>query len=42
MGEGYLGDSMSVYIERELAKSISEDLIIDEFYTMKNRRTQLM
>ena len=42
MGEGYLGDSMIAYIEREIASSIDSDSIIDEFYSIKNRRAQLI
>ncbi|KAL6561484.1 hypothetical protein OROMI_017085 [Orobanche minor] len=41
MEKDYLTDSLVVYIERELARSIDEDSIIDDFYTQKNRRVQL-
>ena len=39
--EDFLADSMIVYIERELAENIDSDSIIDEFYSLKNRRAQL-
>ncbi|XP_042441196.1 zinc finger MYM-type protein 1-like [Zingiber officinale] len=41
MGEDFLTDSMIIYIEREFASSIDSDSIIDEYYTLKNRRAQL-
>ncbi|KAL6527404.1 hypothetical protein OROGR_016494 [Orobanche gracilis] len=40
MEKDYLTDSLVVYIERELARSIDDDSIIDDFYTQKNRRVQ--
>ena len=41
MEEEFLADSMMIHIERELIEDIETDLIIDEFYFMKNRRVQL-
>ncbi|XP_042412603.1 uncharacterized protein LOC122001761 [Zingiber officinale] len=41
MGEDFLTDYMIIHIERELAASIDSDSIIDEYYTLKNRRSQL-
>jgi hypothetical protein len=32
---------MTIYIERELAKDIDLDLIIDEFYSTKHQMMQL-
>ncbi|KAL8460002.1 hypothetical protein ACS0TY_031783 [Phlomoides rotata] len=42
MANVYLSNSMIVYIERELFEDIDLDSIIDEFYHIKNRKTQLM
>ncbi|KAL8460018.1 hypothetical protein ACS0TY_031799 [Phlomoides rotata] len=42
MANVYLSNSMIVYIERELFENIDLDSIIDEFYHIKNRKTQLM
>lgn len=41
MEEEFLADSMMIHIERELVEDIETDSIIDEFYSMKNRRVQL-
>ncbi|XP_073128232.1 uncharacterized protein [Henckelia pumila] len=41
MEEEFLTDSMIVYIEREFTAKIDTDSIIDEFYSMKNRRAHL-
>ena len=41
MEDEFLADSMIVYIERELSKPIDSDSIVDDFYSMKNRRAQL-
>jgi hypothetical protein len=37
MKAGFLADSMSVYIEREIAATISWDTIIDEFKALATR-----
>lgn len=41
MEEELLADSMIVYIEREFTARIDTDSVINEFYSMKNRRAQL-
>ncbi|KAK1376652.1 hypothetical protein POM88_032845 [Heracleum sosnowskyi] len=41
MEEEFLADSMMLYIERDLVEDIDSDSIIDEFYSIKNRRLQL-
>ncbi|XP_075507303.1 uncharacterized protein LOC142544109 [Primulina tabacum] len=41
MGDCFLTDSMIIYIEREFSSNIDSDSIIDEYYTSKNRRSQL-
>lgn len=41
MEEEYLADSMVLYIERELAGTINTDAVIDDFYSLKDRRAQL-
>ena len=33
-----LADNMIVYIEKEIARNFTVEMIIDEFYSMKNRR----
>ncbi|KAJ6830443.1 zinc finger MYM-type protein 1-like [Iris pallida] len=38
MDEEFLTDSMIIFIEREITKTIDSDSIIDEFYSLKNRR----
>ncbi|KAK1405389.1 hypothetical protein POM88_004994 [Heracleum sosnowskyi] len=41
MEEEFLTDSMMFYSERDLVEDIDSDSIIDEFYSIKNRRLQL-
>lgn len=41
MEEDFLADSMMLYIERDLVEDIDSNSIIDEFYSIKNRRLQL-
>lgn len=41
MDDDFLGDCLSIYIEREIAMSISNASIIDDFYAKKDRRAQL-
>ena len=41
MEDEFLADSMIVYIERELSEPIDSDSMVDDFYSMKNRRAQL-
>ncbi|XP_024641739.1 uncharacterized protein [Medicago truncatula] len=41
MGPGYLADSMSVYIEREISASISSESIIDDFKSLGKRKMSL-
>ncbi|XP_073153509.1 uncharacterized protein [Henckelia pumila] len=41
MEKDFLADSMIIYIEREFTAKIDTDSIIDEFYSMKNRRAHL-
>ena len=38
MEDEYLVDSLVVYIEKEIAKTFTIEKIMDEFYSMKNRR----
>ncbi|XP_058749642.1 uncharacterized protein LOC131622614 [Vicia villosa] len=38
MDDGFLGDSMTVYIEREISSSISSESIIDDFKSLGTRR----
>nr|XP_027096340.1 uncharacterized protein LOC113716245 [Coffea arabica] len=40
MEDNFLNDCLTVYIEKEVAKKFSSDSIIDEFSSMKERRTQ--
>ena len=37
----FLANCMIIHIERDFASSIDNDLIVDEFYSMKKRRMQL-
>jgi hypothetical protein len=37
MNAGFLADSMSIYIEKEIAANISLDTIIDEFKVLATR-----
>ena len=41
MDDEYLADSMSIYIEREIAQDIDCEVVIDEFNKKKHRRVQL-
>ena len=41
MEDEFLADFLVIYIERELAKNIDSDLIINDFYSIKNRRAPL-
>ena len=41
MDNEYLADSMTIYVERELAQGIDCDLVIDEFNKAKHCRVQL-
>ena len=38
MEDEFLADNMIVYIEKEIAGNFTIEMIIDEFYCMKNRR----
>ena len=38
MEDEFLADNMIVYIENEIAGNFTIEMIIDEFYSMKNRR----
>jgi hypothetical protein len=37
MGSGFLNDSMTVCIEREISASISSELVIDDFKLVGSR-----
>ena len=41
MGHGFLADSMSVYIEREISACISSESIIDDFKSLGKRKVHL-
>jgi hypothetical protein len=41
MKNDFLADYLIVYIEKEVAERFSIDMIIDDFYCMKERRVQL-
>jgi hypothetical protein len=41
MEDDFLTDYLIVYIEKEIAERFSIDMIIDNFYSMKERRSQL-
>ena len=41
MEDGFLVDCLVIYIERELARNIDLDLIINDFYSIKNCRAPL-
>jgi len=41
MNDDFLANYMIVYIEKEIAKRFTIDMIIDDFYSMKEQRTQL-
>ena len=38
MEDELLADNMIVYIEKEIAENFTIEMIMDEFYSMKNRR----
>ena len=38
MEDELLADNLVVYIEREIAKNFTVEMIMDEFYSMKDRR----
>ena len=38
MKDEFLADNMIVYIEKEIAENFTIEMIMDEFYSMKNRR----
>ena len=38
MEDELLVDNMIVYIEKEIARNFIMEMIMDEFYSMKNRR----
>jgi hypothetical protein len=38
MEDGFLADNLVVYIEKEIAKDFTTEMIMDEFYSMKDRR----
>jgi hypothetical protein len=38
MEDEFLADNLVVYIEKEIAKDFTTEMIIDEFYSMKDRR----
>jgi len=41
MGYGFLGDSMSIYIERKISACISSKSIIDDFKSLGKRKVSL-
>ena len=41
MDDGFLGDSMTVYIGREISASISPESIIDDFKSLGTRKALL-
>jgi hypothetical protein len=41
MEDGFLADCLVIYIEREFARNIDLDSIINNFYSIKNRRAPL-
>ena len=38
MEDELMADNMIVYIEKEIARNFTIEMIMDEFYSMKNRR----
>jgi hypothetical protein len=38
MEDEFLADNLVVYIEKEIAKNFTVEMIMDEFYFMKDRR----
>jgi hypothetical protein len=41
MEDDFLASYLIVYIEKEIVKRFTIDMIIDDFYSMKERRAQL-
>ncbi|CAN1215496.1 hypothetical protein LINPERPRIM_LOCUS247 [Linum perenne] len=41
MADGFLADTLMMFIERDYARKLDRDSIIDEFSKLKNRRVQL-
>jgi len=41
MENGFLANYLIVYIEKEIVERFTIDMIIDDFYSMKERRAQL-
>jgi hypothetical protein len=41
MEDRFLAKCLVIYIERELARNIDSNSIINDFYSIKNRRTPL-
>jgi hypothetical protein len=41
MEDDFLANYLIVYIEKEIAERFTIDMIIDDFYSMKERQTQL-
>jgi hypothetical protein len=41
MEDDFLANYLIVYIEKEIAERFTIDMIIDNFYSMKQRRAQL-
>jgi hypothetical protein len=39
--DDFLANYLIVYIEKEIAERFTSDMIIDDFYSMKERRAQL-
>jgi hypothetical protein len=39
--DDFLANYLNVYIEKEIAERFTIDMIIDDFYSMKERRVQL-
>jgi hypothetical protein len=39
--DDFLANYLIVYIEKEIAERFTIDMIIDDFYSMKERQTQL-
>jgi hypothetical protein len=38
MEDEFLADHMIVYIEKEIAKKFTTEMIMDDFYSVKDRR----
>ena len=41
MDDDFLANYLIVYLEKEIAERFTIDMIIDDFYSMKERQTQL-